>query len=618
MLNQTQIKKLISPYVDVLKDYKADGLDWFKKKEEDKYKAEKPLPPFSVHYLKTSELRERMLIHYDIHKFPYKLFRKKAPNETAEQWQYRKDNYQPVTMPLFHKAITVLNRVFNRSNVKIEYKEDIQRDYFTSIPRYGSIFNYFEQIVSPQKIVDPNAVIGVKPFSYPYKEVDGQIIIDQSEFLSPYPKIYSSEEVIEYIENEVLILWSKEKSLVSYSNTEKRIGNILEVWDKGNYWEVRQVGKYLDFEFEYRLIYTHGLGYLPAQKLKGQPLFDTLQVIYQSYFLPAIPNLDTALYLSSNLDISYVTQMFPQKWRYVSECTNPACNKGKIPIYGTDGDYHNIKYETCPTCKGTNQHQGVMEEYLITVPNNNPLNDNDNIASIANPPFGFVAPPYQVLESVGKRIDGLMQDAFANINIDITEKPNGQTATEKKIDQDELINFITRFSREIYDTMEFVYNAIGRIRWGSSYQEVTIIEPMSFDIRTEEDLVEELYAMNEKGMNPSVKANVIADYIGKRFTDDELIVQTIPLMQKTDRLLGLNSEQIMNDLANKRVEPYQKVIHDSFIALVIELINRNASFLEFDINKQADELIKLAQEWVVEPSNLLDDIVNGRDFNQEA
>lgn len=615
MLETSQILEILQPYIAALKEQKStlSNAEILSKKNEKGRDKETAPPKFSSFYYKTNSLLEDMLVHYDEDKVPYKLFNSNAPHEDEKQRKYRIENYEPLTVPYMHKAVGILKRVCNRSNVNIDYINDTQRDYYTDIPTFGTVFNYFDQIVLQQKAIDPNGVLGVHIPQYPLNiNDDGSVSIDPTERVSPLPVVYSSKEVVDFVEDHYLIIWSKEKVKVKVTeNKYQKIGNIFEVWDTDSFYKIVQVGNYTDFKFEVYHIYSHNLGYLPAQKLKGSPYFYDNKVIYKSYYYPAVPNLNRALYLFSNLDISYVTQMYPQKYRFVSQCTNPECDNGRVrvaDIYNGDND---VLYETCKTCNGSGTHQGPMGEYQITIPSTNNAYDNDNIASLPTPPFGYIAPPSDPLNSVKERAEYLIRMAFANINIDITDKPNGQTATEKRIDKDELLNFITGFSREFYALLKFTYDTIGEMRWGDSYKEVIVNEPRIFDIRTADDLMAELKEIGDIDLPPSIRATLVKDLIKKMFADNETIIKSLPLMEFVDGLLGLSNEQIRTDVAAGRTEPYEKLIHDRFIYLVTQSVSENPAFLEQPIETQAEKIKELAKSLVLTEQNLVDQIING-------
>jgi hypothetical protein len=50
-----------------------------------------------------------------------------------------------------------------------------------------------------------------------------------------------------------------------------------------------------------------------------------------------------------------------------------------------------------------------------------------------------------LLSFLDKKVADLIEGAFANLNIDISNAPNGQTATESKIDREEAFSFFYRY-----------------------------------------------------------------------------------------------------------------------------------------------------------------------------
>src|ERR1044072_2147116 len=124
-------------------------------------KPDEKIPAFNSVYVDSVEMRDKIAVHSELNVFPWKLFKKKAPNEDPAQFEYRKENYEPSTTPYWNKAQNAINRIWNRQNFEIHWEsetgEGTAKEYYTEdYPSYGSVVNYFESIVTRQKINDPN------------------------------------------------------------------------------------------------------------------------------------------------------------------------------------------------------------------------------------------------------------------------------------------------------------------------------------------------------------------------------------------------------------------------------------------------------------------------------
>ena len=149
--------------------------------------------------------------------FPVKLIGFNFPNESNEEKIYRQKSFQPITKPYWAKAISSTNRIWSEQNFKIDWKEDKTKEYFMKkYPLYGSVIDFFREIVTRQKIDDPNAVL-VIDFKLPVKQMaEGEIIIDTSKEIETFGTIYESEDVLCYETNDFALFVSEEKSDVQY------------------------------------------------------------------------------------------------------------------------------------------------------------------------------------------------------------------------------------------------------------------------------------------------------------------------------------------------------------------------------------------------------------------
>src|SRR6478752_1349619 len=75
----------------------------------------KERPRFNPIYIKTVDLKERIEVHTDLDNVPKGMIKRRGPYEDDNQYRYRKDNWNNITMPYFMKALGSLNRIMNPS-----------------------------------------------------------------------------------------------------------------------------------------------------------------------------------------------------------------------------------------------------------------------------------------------------------------------------------------------------------------------------------------------------------------------------------------------------------------------------------------------------------------------
>lgn len=603
-MDATEISRIVAEKVKKLEAAKS-GFDpsYILQKREENYR----IPDFNPVYKITVELRNRIAVHAEFDKIPYDIIRKRGPYEDDKQYQYRKDNWKSITMPYFMKAMSKLNRIMNPSNYAIQWNADQgdEKAYFENdIPTVSSIEDYTEQVLLVEKILDPNALVVIKPYDIPVKEIDTEegikYVLDDSKMISPIPVLVPCVRVVDYKEYEYALIISEEKSIVrDAANKEVREGIIFEIYDKENIWRVEQIGEKAKLIFgEPYIYYPHLLGYLPCQKLKGVLKQQDKHTYYQSYFLNAVPHLDTALYGHSNLDISTNTQMFPQRSELVDRCDNAECDNGWVHTFTGEGNALKKHSNPCDKCKGsgTLSRLGPMSVKQIITPNG--FNPSDPSQTPQLPGIAYTAPPSEPLTFVFDKFKYDVEIAFSFVNIDISNSDvkGSETALGKMIDRDELFSFLMRISNEIFDLMDFIIRTIGLMRYGKDFKTPVVSAPTSFQIRSEKDLTDELSESKKAGVPDIALRQIIRQIISKRFSNQRDIEQIVNLAFAVDRFLTLNAIEMTARLANQTAFKWESILHDSLYTFIDNVLIEDKDFFSKDFAYQKETLQNMAKE----------------------
>lgn len=556
----------------------------------------KELPNFNPIYKQTVELRDRIRVHTDLNHRPHDMIRRRGPYEDDKQYKYRTENWNNITMPYFMKAMGMLNRIMNPSNYSITWDagQAEEKEYIEEyIPVFGSIEKYFEQIVLSDKITDPNALLVIKPYSLPIKEVivdDQQVFVyDDSKKIDSAAFIYPCEKVIHFKQGVYAMIEIEEKSVVYFDGKPVKEGKVFEIYDTENIYRVYQVGKKIDYKFSQpEVYYYHGLGYLPCEKLRGIPKLEENYTLYQSYFIYAVPHLDVALYGYSNLDMSIITQLFPQRVEYVDRCDYQGCDNGYIRME-RDG---NIVAERCPSCHGTGGRGAVGPMMVKQHIAPDPLNTSPD-TQIPFPGLTYVAPPSEQLEFVYKKNQEDILAAFSFLNIDVSNsEPKGSdVALSKQIDREELFSFLMRISNELFWLLDFAIETITLMRFGTGAKKPVISPPTSFAIRSEYDLTEELIEGKKAGLPDIALRQIIRDYVAKRFSNQANIEKVVSLVFLTDRLLTSNQVDISAKLSIGICQKWEAVLHDSIYTIIDNALIEDPKFFDKPIETQKDYII---------------------------
>lgn len=552
-------------------------------------------PSYYPEYATECELAQKTRMHYDYNCPPDTLLLTKAPNQQEEEFKYAKENFKHITFPFWSKGENAVNRIWNRNNFsvkwndqKIQYKESSAKEYFEGeIPEIGNIFDYFANVETKWDLRDPNAIIAVKPYKIPIKEVDGQQVADKSVIIEPIPVIYQCEQKRAYVEENYLLVERFDKTWIKDYDKNMPSGRIFEYYDTESIWIIKQIGKDNGNPiFDYQILYKHNLGYLPCDTLKG--ILETKQGLkfYLSYFSPAIPNLDEALIHNSTLQLSVYSQAYPHTWAYVGGCNGAGCVGGQVRS-------ENGEMIPCPVCKGTGKDTSfsALKVTQIKMPDS-----FDKSPNVPTPPIGFVSPDIQILDFLRSMIKNYIIDAFAFLNIDVSNSfvKGSETALSKQIDREEFFSFLLLFSNQQFALLEFVIKAIGEMRY-EGFKMPDIKRPNNFTIRTYKEITAELADARANNLPELAIEKLVNEYFITRFSINAEFLNIYKVIKQIDTLFIKTDVQIVTGVNNGTIKPEDVMLHNHIISFIYEELALDPNFLNQDIETIKAKLIEKAE-----------------------
>jgi hypothetical protein len=585
MFNEIQIREILESKVEILK----------------KAEAKKQFPEFTEVYKDSVEYAERISIHSEIGKFPVKLFKKRAPNQTDQEFEYLEATYKTTSFPIWERFMGFINRIWNDQNWSITWAEQeslsisddetpqsyLEKDY----PVFGSLESYFKNIVTPTKEKDANALLTHKPYYIPAKlNEENQLVIDESERIKPIACIYSSDQVIGFLDGQYALVRLHEKSWVQWGNGKEQTGLMFEFYDNENIWRIIQVGKKTEYKFDVLPYWSHNLGYVPFKKLKGKPIFKERELLYQSHFMAAVEPMDDILLDSSYLRAIKAGHAFPHKWEYYHDCeyTNDTstCINGKVMVDG--------KETNCPSCQGTGKQNATSPLGVTQI--KAPTRSDDSGKDIQTPPFGWVSPDPAIMEFLRKEIENNKSEALSILNLfSTTDVKGSDTALGKQIDREDSFSFIQSISNQNFELYEFSHKVNLEMRYGVGVRLPVINYPKNFAIRNEAELTEELSQAKEKGMPEIAIRKILEDYMITRFNSQEETLKAVDLTFYADRLICLTSLEISGKKLSGAVANWEDILHTSIYTFIAEATIADSKFFEKTLDEQKAILVEKAK-----------------------
>lgn len=539
---------------------------------------------------------------------PEDLLRSMRPNESQFIRDYRLDNYRAFTNEGYVKFTDKAARIINKSNWTIineseELREWVATSEFIQGNGEKVKFNqFFSKVVMPCSFEDPNALLVAfpfnkdNPFTPPANDVeDGGL--PPNEKIDIKTKIIPSDDVV-FTANNAFAWFS---GYWSFMDGKKEVSApFFFLCDDSNYYRVIPVSRAKGegsgrnpFVYDVQLWYFHDTGKGERKELPINILGGTLtkdvetdsKTYNESYLKPFFEFGDEFIVAYSDYQAVRVKSAYPV--RVMTERPCQECGgSGKVKHRGEDGDY----LGDCGSCGGSRVEKGLSPFKDVIVPDGKSLaGDGGN-----RKPLEYVSPDVQILEFINNDSWALFDKALKSINLDLLIDMNesGEAMKQRLTD---LHDMLMKISGNMFDTMRrhlwFVECLLQPSR--SQRQFPIIVEPVSFEIKTEEMLRDEALKAPL-----SDKVTALMEYHKKKYSGNRKLVRIKELALLYAPLLAVESPQELQVLLASGAYGPEDVIKRDSAEMVMKMIasEMKDSFFEesrnLEIFLKADELMR--------------------------
>ena len=546
-----------------------------------------------VNYEKSTEHYKEMGVHAWGNK-PVKVLEQARPREDPQVREYRLNSWEAITLSVFDKAITVLQKMFNENLYSVIYppqpsgatikEEDNIQNYLTKFyPLYDSVFAYSREVLLKQMIADANGVVLIAPSDF---------FVQQADYLRPVPIVFNSYQVLDYQEGQYFLV--KDQKVIKTKYGEGAIIFLITKFSIVVYSQLKKEQGTNDFEETGR--FDHNFGILPAWFLGGITNSEVWPYYFTSFFNAALPHWNKAIRHESDLDGAYVNHLHPQKWEFTIDCDyedhRGHCQSG----YQIWGDQ---KKTICPGCKGTGRKtvKSPFEVYSVT---QEKFTEKQEIV----PPAGYINVPVEIVEKLELRVEKCINKGLSSINMEIVNQlGENQSGIAKEYDRTELHSFIQQVADYMFDN--HIHNIIyftNRYRYeeviGPKVDEYApiVVKPTAFDTLSVKELTQEIAAAKTANVNPDYITAIEKDAAAKRFATNPEEKEKILAILDLNPFNNKSTDDKMNMLLNGSVLKIDVVLSDNITQFVERAILENTGFLELDRIKQKEILMTYAKE----------------------
>ena len=467
-----------------------------------------------------AHVRETMFVHTRGKK-PGKILTERRPNEDPEIKRYREMIYEPITKGSIQRAIDKLYRIFQNANFSIQVSDELNAYLSTVKFNENFFYSYIQKFVVPRMIEDPNGWLVWIPV--------GEGLTNPSVKVDVEPLIVGTDQ-IKYLDR-YSITWIdyKEKSRIKKSNKMVDEGLVYYTLTIDGFYRHEQFGDDRKIQFSVTPIYMHNIGKIPGCVLGGDL---TPEKYFDSYFSAFVPIANEAIRQYSDWQGVMTTSAFPYREEVGETCDAKGCRDGII--YDADNEEH----DTCRRCNGTGR---IVSRSPFGVFIREKGNAAFSGETGSDPLVRFISPPVDIIQYSGDAWQVLLKKAEDALHLNMIEE--AQSGVAKIIDREDSFAQLTKISNNIFD--EIIYKSLVYVE---AYRNVTnpqspnIIKPISFSMKTEWDLMQEIINLTDRNAPVSFLIETTKDLARKRFSGNKAVSRLVEVLVSYDPIYTISAK----------------------------------------------------------------------------
>lgn len=554
--------------------------------------------------------RESLLPHVIPGYYPEHLFRHRAPNQTDQEHEYIRENFRQTTLPIFADVENTLGRGMSEGNWSISYEpqdSEFQKYVEKGIKEWGSLWNFFRFGMIRGKITDPMGLLTFLPDYIPTMEVeqeDGSVIVamDETADLEPMVQYYGCQDVWGFEYDSYYMVRMPYNSVVDHGNSKKAIGVVCLLIDESKVWQIEQVGRYNEWQFDVTPIYEHNCGEPPCVHMMGVQSMTRGHLVWQSPYTAALGPLDIALLNEQYLQASVAKCVFPHTvmvgglCEYFDKVHAVPCTGGWLEWSEGEGEQAHVHRERCPKCIGGRTNNLSQMGVLSIKPDNGDGTAGDGQGINATNALTFISPSTDTVRFIREEIDYNINKARQILHVDAEAPMTGgdaKTATQAGLDSKARDAFVKGIVDQIFFQFKFGLECIAKQR--GEGEPFMLNPPTTYDLRSADDYLNKAVEAVEKNMPPSVIDDLMTRYVQVQYKGDEERMEMFSAITKADRLFALPWEFITSQAAAGRIKDWEVTLHESAVSIYEELANETA-FLRMKPYEKAQRMKEKAKE----------------------
>lgn len=400
------------------------------------------------------------------------------PREKRAHKLYRENIYKNPLKGFLDKQIERLDYIPESDDFSVIWHEGKQAKALkehndTAFAEKTGFEDWFFDFVKGDFVKDPNAVLVLIPHEIP--EFD-------TEAYKPMAELIASENVLQFQKGKFAVLRSsREVKVVNVHNQSvSSDGLLLYFFDHESFTVVRETSRNgrgsalkstfsiwgLSYELTPDLMteaifepFLHRCSGLPARKIgkkrlkvngKGEELF-------ASTVTNALEHIKDAQARYSDIQVEFNYHVNSQEYRVATRpCSAVGCDKGDIPIRGTDGAITGKK--KCESCQGSGMEIGssALDFIVYSMPKKEGFTDIPG--GVPPVPGGFIPRPIESVRELVLEYKRKTDEAYADVHMAFHNRtPLVESGTAKEVDREEFYRDCITLAKHFCGLLQWSY-----------------------------------------------------------------------------------------------------------------------------------------------------------------
>jgi hypothetical protein len=537
------------------------------------------------------EFYDEMAVHTRKRK-PKDLLLKRRPNEPDDVYNYRLDNYEPITYGSMNKAFDNLYRIVNGINYSLGVDDEIRTYMGTKSFMKNTFDLFFTKIFLKRMIEDPNGFIAWLP--------GGEGVENGSKKVYAYPVLLFSFNMVDWSDDFVTFL-SEEKTIIkNKDNVQEAIGLVYYIFSKNGFYKLiqKQSGKYELVE-----VYVHNLGEFPLVPMGGDL---NSEGYFESFFAPYVAFGNESIRQFSDWQAISTTSAFPIREEFFTQCDiieKPVRSENSLDKLNANKSYSR-RVEVKPISKKSPFESIQREVY----------NKENSAVSEAHLPYEipslrWLSPGVEYVKNAEESYKSLLLSAEDALHLNL-----GNISLSGKAKEIDLLShedMLGKISIQYLDAQQTSARILTAYKNASTYDEapIKLTKPNTFRIKTEEELMAELTAM-KNGNAPAMLVGAIArELAARRFSGDLINQKIFEITATFDPLYiySLNEKQTMFVAGYVNKDDVTKSVLMYSVLLNLSKKKDEVAFLEMPNETVYNEFLVAIKPYLIQQTALTND-----------